>query len=67
MLRDQLAEETKRRQAYINKTTKTSREALALRQALDKSLSKIAQDPSPDATLLKHEARSLNHVIPFSK
>ncbi|XP_026814438.1 rootletin isoform X2 [Rhopalosiphum maidis] len=67
MLRDQLIEETKRRQAYINKTTKTNREALALRQVLDKSLSKIAQDPSPDATLLKHEARTLHHAIPLSK
>lgn len=67
MLRNQLAEESKRRQAYINKTTKNSREALALRQALDKSLSKIAQDPSPDATLLKHEARTLHHALPFSK
>jgi len=67
MLRDQLTEETKRRQAYINKTAKTNREALALRQVLDKSLSKIAQDPSPDATLLKHEARTLHHAIPLSK
>lgn len=67
MLRDQLTEETKRRQAYINKTAKTSREALALRQALDKSLSKVAQDPSPDASLLKHEARTLHQAIPLSK
>lgn len=67
MLRDQLTEETKRRQAYINKTAKTSRESLALRKALDKSLSKVAQDPSPDATLLKHEARTLHHAIPLSK
>lgn len=67
MLRDQLTEETKRRQAYINKTSKASREALALRQALDKSLSKVAQDPSPDATLLKHEARTLHHALPLSK
>lgn len=66
-MRDQLAEETKRRQAYINKTTKASREALALRQALDKSLTKIAQDPSPDASLLKREARTLHHALPLSK
>lgn len=67
MLRDQLTEETKRRQAYINKTAKTNREALAMRQALDKSLLKVAHDPSPDATLLKHEARTLHHAIPLSK
>ncbi|XP_050535942.1 rootletin isoform X2 [Daktulosphaira vitifoliae] len=67
LLRDQLAEETKRRQAYINKTAKASREAMALRQALDKSLTKIAQDPSPDATLLKHEAHTLHHAIPLPK
>lgn len=56
MLREQLAQEAKRRQHYILKSTKTGREMQQLRQTLGDSLRQVANDPL-DSHLLDSEAR----------
>lgn len=56
MLREQLAQEAKRRQSYILKSTKAGREMQHLRQTLGDSLRHVATDPL-DARLLESEVR----------
>lgn len=56
MLREQLAQEAKRRQSYIMKSTKAGREMQQLRQTLGDSLRHVAADPL-DARLLDSEVR----------
>lgn len=56
MLREQLAQEAKRRQMYILRSTRAGREMSQLRQTLGDSLRHVAQDPM-DAGLLENETR----------
>lgn len=56
MLREQLAQEAKRRQMYILRSTRAGREMQQLRQTLGDSLRNIAQEPI-DKTLLECESR----------
>jgi rootletin len=56
MLRDQLAQEAKRRQAYILRSSRAGREVQQLRQTLGDSLRNVAHDPV-DTLLLESEAR----------
>lgn len=56
MLREQLAQEAKRRQSFIMKSSKAGREMQQLRQTLGDSLRHVANDPL-DARLLESEAR----------
>lgn len=56
MLKEQLAQEAKRRQMYILRSTRAGQEMKQLRQTLGDSLAHIAQDPV-NADLLENEAR----------
>lgn len=67
MLREQLAQEAKRRQMYILRSSRAGREMQQLRQTLGDSLRNVTQEPI-DSSLLESEARryvgsgSLNNV-----
>lgn len=56
MLREQLAQEAKRRQSYILRSTRAGREMQQLRQTLGDSLRHVAQDPL-DGCLLESETK----------
>ncbi len=56
MLREQLAQEAKRRQMYILRSTRAGRDMHQLRQTLGDSLRHVAQDPL-DSGLLENETR----------
>lgn len=56
MLKEQLAQEAKRRQMYILRSSRAGREMQQLRQTLGDSLRHIAHDPV-DGELLENEAR----------
>lgn len=56
MLKEQLAQEAKRRQQYILRSSRAGQEMKQLRQTLGDSLRHIAQDPV-DSELLENEAR----------
>lgn len=56
MLKEQLAQEAKRRQMYISRSSRAGREMQQLRQTLGDSLRHIAQDPV-DPELLESETR----------
>lgn len=56
MLKEQLAQEAKRRQMYILRSSRAGQEMKQLRQTLGDSLRHIAQDPV-DPDLLENEAR----------
>lgn len=56
MLREQLAQEAKRRQQYILRSSRAGREMQQLRQTLGDSLRHIAHDPV-DPELLENETR----------
>lgn len=56
MLKEQLAQEAKRRQMYILRSSRAGREMQQLRQTLGDSLRHIAHDPV-DAELLENETR----------
>lgn len=56
MLREQLAQEAKRRQMYILRSSRAGREMHQLRQTLGDSLRHIAHDPV-DPELLESETR----------
>lgn len=58
MLREQLAQEAKRRQMYILRSTRAGRDMHQLRQTLGDSLRHVAQDPL-DSGLLDNETRRL--------
>lgn len=55
-MKDQLAQEAKRRQAYILRSSRAGQELKQLRQTLGDSLRHIAQDPV-DPDLLETETR----------
>ncbi|XP_055617320.1 rootletin [Toxorhynchites rutilus septentrionalis] len=65
MLREQLAQEAKRRQMYILRSSRAGREMQQLRQTLGDSLRNIAQEPI-DSTLLESEARRLDSAVSMS-
>lgn len=56
LLKEQLAQEAKRRQQYILRSSRAGQEMKQLRQTLGDSLRHIAQDPV-DSELLENEAR----------
>lgn len=56
MLREQLAQEAKRRQMYILRSSRAGREMQQLRQTLGDSLRNVSQDPL-DTDILESEAR----------
>lgn len=56
MLKEQLAQEAKRRQMYILRSSRAGREMQQLRQTLGDSLRHIAHDPV-DSELLENETR----------
>lgn len=56
MLREQLAQEAKRRQLYILRSSRAGREMQQLRQTLGDSLRNVAQEPI-DPVLLENETR----------
>lgn len=56
MLREQLAQEAKRRQMYILRSSRVGREMHQLRQTLGDSLRHVAQEPL-DSGLLESETR----------
>ncbi len=56
MLREQLAQESKRRQLYILRSSRAGREMQQLRQTLGDSLRNVAQEPI-DPILLENETR----------
>ncbi|CRK87834.1 CLUMA_CG001622, isoform A [Clunio marinus] len=61
MLREQLAQEAKRRQLYILRSSRAGREAQQLRQTLGDSLRNVAQEPI-DPVLLENETRRLDNA-----
>ncbi|XP_026278331.2 rootletin isoform X2 [Frankliniella occidentalis] len=63
LLREQLAQEVKRRQLYVLRSSRAGREMQHLRQALGDSLRTVSQDPALDALLLEHEARKLDNSL----
>ncbi|XP_058812044.1 rootletin isoform X2 [Topomyia yanbarensis] len=65
MLREQLAQEAKRRQMYILRSSRAGREMQQLRQTLGDSLRNVAQEPI-DSTLLECEARRLDTAVSMS-
>lgn len=56
MLREQLAQEAKRRQMYILRSTKAGKQMHQLRETLGDSLRHVAQDPL-NSGLLENETR----------
>ncbi|XP_058060907.1 rootletin isoform X1 [Anopheles bellator] len=65
MLREQLAQEAKRRQQYILRSSRAGREMQQLRQTIGDSLRNVAQDPL-DSGLLESEARRLDSAVSMS-
>ncbi|XP_055529661.1 rootletin isoform X2 [Wyeomyia smithii] len=65
MLREQLAQEAKRRQMYILRSSRAGREMQQLRQTLGDSLRNVAQDPI-DSSVLESEARRLDSAVSLS-
>lgn len=56
MLREQLAQENKRRQQYISRSSKANREMQHLRNTLGDSLRHVSEDPL-DTLVLENETR----------
>ncbi|GAB0088294.1 rootletin [Sergentomyia squamirostris] len=65
MLREQLAQEAKRRQHYILRSTRAGREMQQLRQTLGDSLRHVAQEPL-DPITLESETRRLDSAVSLS-
>ncbi|XP_062702391.1 rootletin isoform X2 [Aedes albopictus] len=65
MLREQLAQEAKRRQMYILRSSRAGREMQQLRQTLGDSLRHVTQEPI-DSSLLESEARRLDSAVSMS-
>ncbi|XP_065072928.1 rootletin isoform X2 [Ochlerotatus camptorhynchus] len=65
MLREQLAQEAKRRQMYILRSSRAGREMQHLRQTLGDSLRNVTQEPI-DSSLLESEARRLDSAVSMS-
>ncbi|XP_034661483.1 rootletin [Drosophila subobscura] len=65
MLREQLAQEAKRRQQYVLRSSKANREMQHLRTTLGDSLRNVSQHPV-DAHLLESESRRLDSAVSMS-
>ncbi|XP_060648452.1 rootletin isoform X2 [Drosophila nasuta] len=65
MLREQLAQEAKRRQQYVLRSSKANREMQHLRSTLGDSLRNVSQHPV-DAHLLESESRRLDSAVSMS-
>ncbi|KAL9897900.1 ciliary rootlet coiled-coil, rootletin isoform 1-T1 [Glossina fuscipes fuscipes] len=65
ILREQLAQEAKRRQQYILRSSKANREMQHLRNTLGDSLRHVSQHPL-DPNLLESETRRLDNVVSMS-
>ncbi|XP_075157962.1 ciliary rootlet coiled-coil, rootletin [Haematobia irritans] len=65
MLREQLAQEAKRRQQYILRSSKANREMQHLRSTLGDSLRHVSQHPL-DPNLLESESRRLDNAVSMS-
>ncbi|EDW81196.1 uncharacterized protein Dwil_GK11156 [Drosophila willistoni] len=65
MLREQLAQEAKRRQQYILRSSKANKEMQHLRSTLGDSLRNVSQHPV-DAHLLESESRRLDSAVSMS-
>ncbi|XP_030369241.1 rootletin [Scaptodrosophila lebanonensis] len=65
MLREQLAQEAKRRQQYILRSSKANREMQHLRSTLGDSLRNVSQHPV-DSHLLESETRRLDSAVSMS-
>lgn len=65
MLREQLAQEAKRRQMYIMRSSRAGKEMQQLRQTLGDSLRHVAHDPI-DRELLESESRRLDCAVSLS-
>ncbi|XP_039495545.1 rootletin isoform X1 [Drosophila santomea] len=65
MLREQLAQEAKRRQQYILRSSKANREMQHLRSTLGDSLRNVSQHPV-DPHLLESESRRLDSAVSMS-
>lgn len=66
MLREQLAQEAKRRQMYIMRSSRAGKEMQQLRQTLGDSLRHVAHDPCLDRELLESESRRLDCAVSLS-
>lgn len=64
-LKDQLAQEMRKRQQYISRSVRTGDEIKDIRNILDGSLSNIIQDPSLDPILLESESKKLDASMDF--
>ncbi|XP_017465637.1 PREDICTED: rootletin isoform X1 [Rhagoletis zephyria] len=65
LLREQLAQEAKRRQQYILRSSKANREMQHLRNTLGDSLRHVSQHPL-DPNLLESESRRLDNAVSMS-
>ena len=64
-LKDQLAQEMRKRQQYISRSVRTGDELRDIRNILDSSLGTVARDPSLDPILLDQEARRLDDTVDY--
>lgn len=62
MLKEQLAQEAKRRQQYLLRSSRAGREMQQLRQTLGDSLRHIASDPVDPELLANETRRYVNHL-----
>lgn len=62
-LKDQLAQEIKKRQQYIARSVRTGDEIRDIRTILDNSLCNVTRDSGLDPILLEHESRKLDESL----
>ena len=62
-LRDQLSQEIRKRQTFLNQSTAADDQIKNLHHVLADSLSAVARDPYMDPLLLDYETRRLNDSI----
>lgn len=65
-LKDQLAQEMRKRQQYISKSARAGDEIRDLRGVLDNSLRNVSRDPQLDSLLLEAETRKLDESMDFT-
>lgn len=64
-LKEQLAEEIRRRQAFLSRSFRTGQEIRSLRQTLGDSLRNVSMDPSPGT--MDSETRRLDTTLDLHK
>lgn len=62
-LKDQLAQEMRKRQQYIQRSARAGEEISDIRSMLDSSLTTVGRDPSLDQHLLEIETRKLDDSL----